>query len=55
MLNVGDGVGEASHQDKFIEYLLRNRSSRDWVILERNCCTAAFYTILRRCFTTFKE
>lgn len=55
MLNMDDGVVKALHQDKVVEHLLRNHSGRDWVILEGNCCTTAFCTILRRCFTTFKE
>lgn len=54
MLNTDDGVVKASRQDKVVEHLLRNDSGRDWVILEGSCCTAAFCTILRRCFTTFK-
>lgn len=42
MLNRDDGVVKAPHQDKVVERLLRNHSSRDWIILEVNCCTTSF-------------
>lgn len=43
MLSRDDGVVKAPHQDKVVERLLGNQSSRDWIILEVNCCTTAFW------------
>lgn len=55
MLNRDDCVVKASHQEKVVEHLLKNPGNRDCIIPEWNCSTTAFCTILRRCFTIFKE